>query len=346
MIAFDTTINTSTNSSYVDCSAFLNWDEKTPESEDEQAVVFQSLVATLKFHPSFDVSLEAKSVKLLESVKLHSRESADGFLNSLGRTTDESLADFIKSIVVLISSSNQVITTAAMEMLDHLILNCSENVRLELVKADLLFPIIINLNPQSLSFTEVSYIHIYLMNTITYSLWLTTQNGLNKLGVEDDNEQQAVHETVLKQGLLPLEKYISHLCVNRYSIIDGEQSPKLMTLLPRLLRICAYYQPTMEFVLNMPVFLTIPSCLTFFENENSIWSFLASMVDAQQEWNEQRRHVGQMGKTVHRTLRMEGIEDVIEAKLRNHKFRMSGGWIVKKSIEWNNLLGMNLPKQE
>ncbi|KAK2944280.1 hypothetical protein BLNAU_20776 [Blattamonas nauphoetae] len=49
-----------------------------------------------------------------------------------------------------------------------------------------------------------------------------------------------------------------------------------------------------------------------------------------------------MWKIVSRMLRMEGMENVIEAKLENDK-DMYGRSIVDKSIEWNNLLGMNLP---
>ncbi|KAK2958191.1 hypothetical protein BLNAU_6895 [Blattamonas nauphoetae] len=38
----------------MDCSPFLNWDEEDLDSEDDQAVVFQALVATLKSHPTLD----------------------------------------------------------------------------------------------------------------------------------------------------------------------------------------------------------------------------------------------------------------------------------------------------
>ncbi|KAK2940019.1 hypothetical protein BLNAU_25075 [Blattamonas nauphoetae] len=64
------------------------------------------------------------------------------------------------------------------------------------------------------------------------------------------------------------------------------------------------------------------------------------------EWNKTMGDQRQMGKMVHRMLRMEGIEDVIEEKLQNDKTGIYGGLIVDKSIEWNNLLGMNLPEDE
>ncbi|KAK2957546.1 hypothetical protein BLNAU_7445 [Blattamonas nauphoetae] len=71
--------------------------------------------------------------------------------------------------------------------------------------------------------------------------------------------------------------------------------------------------------------------------------FLSILMNTQQEWNRTMREVRQMGKTVHRKLRM-GIEDVIEEKLRNDKNTTGGTLFVGNSIKWSNLLGMNLPR--
>ncbi|KAK2960907.1 hypothetical protein BLNAU_3994 [Blattamonas nauphoetae] len=101
-----------------------------------------------------------------------------------------------------------------------------------------------------------------------------------------------------------------------------------------------------QLVLNMPAFLTIPSCLTFFEDDLSIYNFLLSVSHAQQECNEKRGDQRRMWKAVHRMLRMEGIEDVMEEKLQIDPNESSGHWIVDRSIRWNNLLGMNLPEHD
>ncbi|KAK2951654.1 hypothetical protein BLNAU_13393 [Blattamonas nauphoetae] len=233
-----------------------------------------------------------------------------------------------------------------METLERIVATCSLKVRLTLVKADL-FPQLINaLNPLSLSFAEAIDIHTCLISTISWSLWFSIPYGLANLEITDRDEQQAVRETVLKQVLSPLEKYICHLCVNRYSILVGEQSYFFIDLLAKLLRICPYHHPTMDFVLNKSVILTIPSCLTFFEKEKQIWSFLDDMVDSQRQWNKQREQVLQLWKTVDRMLRMEGMDDVMEATLLNDKNTSSGQSVVAYSIELNNLQGMNLPELE
>ncbi|KAK2956565.1 hypothetical protein BLNAU_8405 [Blattamonas nauphoetae] len=328
----------------MDCSVFLNWSEDQQQSDKEKAVVFLSLIATLKLRPVFDDSLEAKALKFLESVDPRDARSADAFLSSFGQTTDESLTDFVQSIGVLIYSANQAITNAVVKMLKRLIWGCSARVRYPLVQADLIPQLINILNPQSLSFTEAEDIHTNLMSIIPTSLWPALPDNLTQLDIEDNDEQQAVHEMVLQQVVVPSEKYICHLCVNRYSITNGDQSDNFLTLLAALLRISLYYQPTMDFVIHMPVILTITCCLTFFEDDRSIWTYLVLMIAFQRAWNKDGGETQQKGNIVHRKLRMEGTEDVNEEKLHNDSTRILGRWLIESLIDWNNMLGMNVPK--
>ncbi|KAK2948869.1 hypothetical protein BLNAU_16212 [Blattamonas nauphoetae] len=327
----------------MDCSPFRNWSVQEYPSESRRTVLFRSLVATVKLQPALDASLEAKAVQFLRSAIPFSTDSTDAFVSNLGRTTDESMTCFVQCVVVLISSTSQVVITAAMKMLNSLITNCSATYRLALIKADLIPQLIIILNPQSLSFEEAVDINFQLLSTITDSLWLATPFFLIQLQITDRDEQQAVQKTVLKQVLYPSEKYISHLCTHHFSFMDGDLSKRFLTLIARLLKISPYSQPTMDFVLNMPVVLTISSSLTFFEDDKTIYHFLYDMNDIQQEWNRTGGNRRQMWKTVHRMLRMEGIEDVIEERLRNDKSEYSSKFIVAYSIRWNNLLGRNLP---
>ncbi|KAK2952629.1 hypothetical protein BLNAU_12457 [Blattamonas nauphoetae] len=175
-----------------------------------------------------------------------------------------------------------------MEMFHYLIKGCSLRVNLALAKADMIPQLLKILNPLSLSFADCQNIHTCLMFAISISFWLATPTGLVALAIHAAYEPQTVHETVFQQVLAPSEKYICHLCMNRYSIIEGEQSAEFINFLAQLLRISPYYQPKMEYVLHIPIFLTIPSCLTFFENDQSIWNFLCHMNDAQRERNEKK----------------------------------------------------------
>ncbi|KAK2955013.1 hypothetical protein BLNAU_9944 [Blattamonas nauphoetae] len=254
---------------------------------------------------------------------------------------------FTRSVFIHESSESTLsVKTAAMKMLSNLIQHWLSQHQLALVKTNLIPQLVITLTPQSLSFSEAEDIHTSLMEIIAQSLRLASTLGLRELGIEDENQQQAVHETVLQQVLVPSEKYIWHLCVNRFSIIFRDMTNTFLVLLVNLLRICPSYQPTMDLVLNMPVFLTIPSFLTFFEYDRTIYYFLANMINAQWNWNDTRGDQRQMWKIIQRLLRMEGMDDVTEEKLRNDKKEFAGGFVVVYSIQWNNRQGMNLPELE
>ncbi|KAK2955009.1 hypothetical protein BLNAU_9940 [Blattamonas nauphoetae] len=313
---------------------------------DTSSRAARSDLSSTPLQPVLDVSLEAQAVKFLKSLDPEDGDSIDAFLSHDGPATDESLRVFVQSIVVLISSASERTITATMEMLDSLILLSSTHFKLALVKADLIPQLINALKPQSLSFTESVDIHINVMKSIRRFLWLATPGAQADLKLEDGDEQRAVQKTVLQQVLVPSEQYLCHLCMSRFSIIGRQLSEEFSFLLPAFVQIPPYYQPTMDIVLNMPVFLTIPSCLTFFETEFSNWMFLVDMNRIQRVWNKQKEEFQQMGNAVHRMLRMEAIEDVIEEKLRNDQNKTFGKYIVDDSIRWNNLLGMNLPKPE
>ncbi|KAK2957634.1 hypothetical protein BLNAU_7533 [Blattamonas nauphoetae] len=121
----------------------------------------------VKFQPALDDALETKAVKFLESVTPENRDSADAFQNKLTSNSDDSSTDFIQSIVVLLSSTSQVLTASTVKMLYSLIEWISPTVQFTLVQAGLIPQLITTLNPLTLSFTEAVDIHAGLMSTIT-----------------------------------------------------------------------------------------------------------------------------------------------------------------------------------
>ncbi|KAK2954135.1 hypothetical protein BLNAU_10952 [Blattamonas nauphoetae] len=120
----------------MDCLPFLNVNEQNNPSESDKAVVFQTLIATVKSQPALDVTLEAKAVKFFKSVHPKDEESAFAFVASSGLFPDEYSTTFIQCIRVLISSASHAIIATTMELLNRQILASSAQVRLALVKAD------------------------------------------------------------------------------------------------------------------------------------------------------------------------------------------------------------------
>ncbi|KAK2955272.1 hypothetical protein BLNAU_9824 [Blattamonas nauphoetae] len=83
--------------------------------------------------------------------------------------------------------------------------NCSAKVRYSLVKADLIPQLIFSLNPQCLPIAQAVDIHTSLLLSLVNSVCLATPDSLARIGIEDGNEHQAVHKTILKHVVVPSE---------------------------------------------------------------------------------------------------------------------------------------------
>ncbi|KAK2941761.1 hypothetical protein BLNAU_23342 [Blattamonas nauphoetae] len=91
------------------------------------------------------------------------REPADAFLGRLASVQDESLTDFIQSIVVLISTPSQPIIQAS--VLDSLFATSSKKLRLALVEADLISTLH-NTQCTVDLFAETVSIHVHLLKML------------------------------------------------------------------------------------------------------------------------------------------------------------------------------------
>ncbi|KAK2949981.1 hypothetical protein BLNAU_15124 [Blattamonas nauphoetae] len=271
-------------------------------------------------------------------------EATEQFILSLAPSPpDDSLSEFVTCVIVLLPSDKNKLATATLQMVKLLLLDCSSTVRLNLVKADLIPRLITHLHPLSVSFPDFPEIPSHLTAIIDASIWLGTQVGLGKLGIEDADEQNTINQTCLKQILIASERYLHHLCGNSDSIVDPDFSFHFERLLGRLLRICPFHPPTMHFVHTLPIYPTIARVLTTLPSDASLWIFLYEIVTALQEWNKQGGFVRQAGKTVQSSLRSDGLEDVIEQKLTTDFEGFWGREVAKNSILLNNLVGMNVP---
>ncbi|KAK2955740.1 hypothetical protein BLNAU_9276 [Blattamonas nauphoetae] len=103
-------------------------------------------------------------------------------------------------------------------MLNDVLFFCSSKLQLALVKADLIPQLINTLYPLSLSLTKAVDISSNLISCIRSSAWLVTPGGLEDLEIEAPDEQQAIHETVLQQVVVPSEKTVSGFYLTRHSV--------------------------------------------------------------------------------------------------------------------------------
>ncbi|KAK2962043.1 hypothetical protein BLNAU_3099 [Blattamonas nauphoetae] len=307
----------SCGSSRSDSSAFVNWDRKTVESDKEKTTILFSLVSMVRKGESLEGPLEGNAELFLNQLLPSPPGTVSQFLVDLESSSNESVIDYMEALVVLLSLPNQRIIKSSLEILKTMIRFMSAPTRLRLVTANLIPQIITNLSPLSLPFTESQMILCHLRNIIGSFVSLASMDCVAELKVSDRAEQQAVHEAVLKQVLVASEEYFWHLFRNRFSIDDPLLTNELMFDEPRLLSVAPYFQPTLDYVLTLPIFQLIPSCLTFFDHDHSIFEFFVSMADAVEEWNTQDRTIIRSSAILLGSLRKEGFEDVVETRRHN-----------------------------
>ncbi|KAK2945764.1 hypothetical protein BLNAU_19320 [Blattamonas nauphoetae] len=322
--------------------AFQNWDGKRIELFADKSKIYRSLVTMAKNDNAFDTTLEKKAVSFLAQIRPTFGEESDRFILDLTPSIDGSLNNFVTSIVVLLSSANQAVIAATMKMLDHLHINSTSQIHLKLVHAALIPRLLSSLNPLSLSFVDGAELHTLLISVISLSVWFATQAGLVSLKINDRHEQQTVHTTVLEHVLVPSEDYIRHLCTNRTLIVDRSLSDDLMFFLSQIILICPHFHPTLTFVVGLPVFFTIPSVLSIFEDNLAIWRLFFELSRAEKEWSTNDGKPSRTGQFVLRSLRTEGFDDVLQQRLQSDRTGYKGEDLVSYSIRMNNLLGMNI----
>ncbi|KAK2946523.1 hypothetical protein BLNAU_18565 [Blattamonas nauphoetae] len=327
-------------------SAFLHWDGLPIDSISERSSIYCSLVQMVKNEEALDPSLEDKAVSFFNLVKPDTANDVDSFVSGIVPSSlPESSRDFVGSIVELISGHSKPVLNTAMAFVGRIVFRSSDNTILKLVKDGLIQKLISCLDLFSLSFIDAEYIHTSLLSIIYESLWISTERK-ETLKLNDANEQLNIRETVHNQVLLPSEAYIRHLCSNSYSFRNRDQSFQYMILLPRLLDVSPYHPATMEFVQNLHVCVTLTSAMAFFDFNVAICGSLLVLTTTQLTRRNASGQVLERHHILFRSLKMEGIEDIIEQWLKNDIGGDNGQEIATTDIKWNNMLGMNVKKLE
>ncbi|KAK2945218.1 hypothetical protein BLNAU_19858 [Blattamonas nauphoetae] len=320
----------------------LNWDGALFQSPSEKSVVYHSLVSLIQPDFVFTDDFVKKAVLLLEQLRFSNSTDTNKFICPAMESTDQNLMEFLQSFMILLSSANHTLITATMKMLDSLLHNTSTRMHLRLINADLIVHLLTSLNPLSLSIADTQDIHSSVISIITLSLCLSNPYVLNALNIKDSSEQQAIHEAILNRVLVPTEAYIRYLCTNYSFIADGASSEQFTYLLTRPLETSQLSQPALTFVLDLPITLTIPSFLSFFEDNLTTLRFFFEFSRIVKELNRKDGEQSQTGQIIIRSLQKEGLEDVLQQQLQYTNTSFNAQAIVRYSVELNNLRGLNV----
>ncbi|KAK2961991.1 hypothetical protein BLNAU_3047 [Blattamonas nauphoetae] len=278
-----------------------------------------------------------KADLFFRQLRTFSLNECDSFVLALAPSLPhEAFQTFVTTINILLSTDNITIVETTLYTINHLVPMCSRNVQFGLLNADLVPQLISSLQPLTRSFKYPQNIHSDLLSIIGRFLWLATPSNDAYAEIDDHTEQQAVHETLLKHVLLPSKDYIRQICHTRTVFIDHVFWPDFMTCVAQIILICPFYQPTMDYVLDLPLIFTMITSNDFNDSDESRACFLGEIADAQEEWDKHDKEIRRMGTIINRSLRMEGSEDQIEQMLQSVRSQPREGYIVSYSTKLNS----------
>ncbi|KAK2946740.1 hypothetical protein BLNAU_18336 [Blattamonas nauphoetae] len=176
-------------------SAFRNWDGIPPKSIRHTLTIYRSLVMMVK-----------------NGIVTHRSETEDYVILQIGQSaSDRTMLTFVKSILILVSSPNRVVTLSTLEMLRILILHYSIQKCLLLVTTNLIPQLMPILRPLSFSLIDADDIHVSLIDILIGSIRPAMLIELTRLKLSKYHEQQPLRETVFNQALVPSEDYLRWL---------------------------------------------------------------------------------------------------------------------------------------
>ncbi|KAK2948267.1 hypothetical protein BLNAU_16803 [Blattamonas nauphoetae] len=324
-------------------SSFQTWTGNQIDTNTNKSVIFQSLIEMIKTHPQFNESLEEDIVAFLTRITPTNRAESDEVLNCLAPSADGSLASFVESITFLVSSSSKAIVKTSVRLLEELCMRCSLTIRRQLIQDGILQKIMAVIDSDALFSQDFGETPLFLSLIIRSFLRLGTLRGMERGQVVSQNEQQELHDLILRQVIIPSEGFLRFLYHVHPSVVDGDRSFIFLGNLTRFIQICPYYDLTITHILGLPVILTITSSLTIIVTDSSIWTFLDDLNECIWEWNSERRKTRSNVRLLFRSFVAEGFDDLKEQRLQNDEYGDTSDQILGSVSQLCNVQGENTP---
>ncbi|KAK2958391.1 hypothetical protein BLNAU_6661 [Blattamonas nauphoetae] len=284
----------------------LSFDAESDLSFEDKSTLYSSLVSLIQEKCVFDDTLQDKTVVFLKHLGPYvvGPPSADVLITELVPSTDGSSSGFVDSACILLSSPHARIVSAVLNL-------------------------------------PIGELDTFLLsiNTILYkSILLTIPSNLNDLKITDPSAQHNRRQLIFQRVIQPSSQYITFHCQNRYILGDPDLSGSSMDVLGRLASTSPFHIPTLEFILERPVVMTIQSYLSLFENLETRWTSLLDITLSLTGWKKQGPETDQLLKRMIQALFSEGFEDTLEVMLLHDKDDEGfGDGILEQKLTQENL---------
>ncbi|KAK2944977.1 hypothetical protein BLNAU_20095 [Blattamonas nauphoetae] len=326
---------------FTDNTPFLAWAEQEVDTLTDKPAVFCSLISLVHNSFPFTTALEEKATTFLQQILIGQIPVTSSFIDELFQSSNSN-TPFVNSLVILVNSSNGKIRAGAIEFLQKVMSWSPYALRFDLIQQDMIGKILAAIKPEMLPFQDHEDIHIPLMEILSEAIVFSNPNSLLRSDILETVSAEQIYDAVLTKVLHPAGAYLRYQLVSRSLIEDDDQSMNFALLLSRLLEISVHSSPTYDFILSLPISITIPDCLTFFTDDSSVWSLVEGLVICRSEWSQTSIIIRQKGQHILRTLDSEGLQDSVEQDMKHDVNGFLGSSIVNLCRRFDCLAGANI----
>ncbi|KAK2944216.1 hypothetical protein BLNAU_20885 [Blattamonas nauphoetae] len=324
---------------------FLYFDEYTELSFEDKSTIYCSLLNLVKADYPFDDALQDKAIRFLKILgpQRGRQDQANQLVTDLVPSSAGSHAGFVESILTLLSSPHSNVVAAALSFLYRITASSSTEIRCRLVESDLISKVLATFRPHTMSIARNEAIIDDLNIIVRDCLFLADPYYLRELSITAAFSQFTHREMIFQKVVLPLSQYVAFLISNRL-FLNEDLLDSFMSLLTVLFQIGPFHRPTLDFVVASPIVMAFSSCLSFVEDESTLWFILRDIAQSLGECTEYGPEVVQSAKRMMQALFSEGFEDTLEQMLMNDKDEYSGFCLVRDCHDFTQLLGSNVEK--
>ncbi|KAK2943440.1 hypothetical protein BLNAU_21623 [Blattamonas nauphoetae] len=323
--------------------SFLNIVPNSTSSLKRKSTVFRSLVALVKAEYPFDNALQDRAVQFLKSLTPigFRNDSTAKLVTDLVSSSAGSPSGFVESIVTLLSSPHSTVVEAALSFLHNALFHSSFAVRCRLMESGLISKVLVIIGPHTLPVAGNETMFNRQVDIISFLANLALPRSLEELGIIASMDKFNHREMIFQKVVIPSYQFVSFLISNRH-ILNGDLFRYLMCLLEKLLEICPYHRPTLEFILASPIVMGFSSCLSFVEDGYFLYETLVNINNSLGIWKKDSAEMAQSGKRMMQALISEGFEDTLEQTLMNDKDGDFGLRLVTFGVSISQQLGSNV----
>ncbi|KAK2958931.1 hypothetical protein BLNAU_6180 [Blattamonas nauphoetae] len=295
---------------------FLRTEPNDIKTVKEASKSFMSLVNFVKEGRNMDEQASRQACALLDRMmpEFFTEFTRAQILFEFVPTRDHSCSGFVKSITLLLTSSNEELVKKSL-VLVYEIMSVSD----EMMHFDILASGLFALLPKSFYEHEMHLLAqptMHLMQILWLGVMCSNTTYKNLICRYKHVSERSFKRIFLTKFFNPIQPFLEYICRNRRRIEDSRTSWHFPSLIGKIVESSRDMEETTQFVLSSSIALACTDCPTFFETDSLTVTLLEYIRSARRQIGYCRPADRWRPLQILAKLRDDGISDVVELHMR------------------------------